>query len=300
MPVRMNIDIILNLFTFILATITTFLCVLTLLMVVLYHRRSRSIPLLLACHTCVALLISSMILARMIFSSLSGFMGVNVAEFHAGGWCHWRGFLIYGFLCAIYDSYSLQAFYRLCRVVFYRQKRFHQFSLYVPLVFVESLFSMISMVPLFVGGFITYVPTEFYCQTPLSHMPATGYITVRLYLLPMLFIALVYIYLLRYIRRTNPLAADYRRRAKQIRRNLVIIRRLVSNWIVLMMLGLPSVVMTTVYLVTGQFVLMCYRVGWLSVSVSFVFLASMLIQWTRPLRKTARKLCRRRNFDECD
>jgi hypothetical protein len=180
--------------------------------------------------------------------------------------------------------------------VFYRRKTLHSFPLYLLLVPIESLFGVVSISPVLLRGDVIYLPSEYYCQTPFTNIPAISYIAVRLFLLPLLFITLVYIYLLRHVRQSNSLSRTpsdtYIKRSRQDKRDLVVIRRLLLMLSVLILLGLPSVIFLTILMITGYLIPVTYRIGWLSVSCSLVFLAYMLIQLTSPLRKTVRRLFR--------
>ncbi|CAF0871441.1 unnamed protein product [Adineta ricciae] len=235
-------------------------------------------------------------LASMANASLLGFLGISLEEHRPTIWCRWRGFFIHGFLCALYDSYILQAAYRLCRVVFYRRKRLHSFPLYLLLVPIESTFGVVCISPVLLRNDVIYLSSEFYCQTPFTNIPAICYVAIRLFFLPLLFIASVYIFLLRHIRNmtSSPaMTGYYRRRTKQNTRDLVVIRRLLLMLGVLILLGLPSMVFLGIFLFTGYLTPVTYRIGWLSVSISLVFLAYMIIQLTSPLRKTVRRIFQR-------
>lgn len=290
------IDTIIYFIILINSTITILLCLLIFAIVIIFHLKTFTVPLLLSTHTCLALLMSSFMLASMATSSLSGLIDNAVEKYNFTQWCRWRGFFIHGFLCVLYDSYVLQAGYRLFRVVFYRRKSLHTLPLFCFIVLVESLFGLVSISPVLVRGDIIYLPSEHYCQTPFTNIKAILYIALRLFLLPILSIAIIYIYLLNRIGQTQLYCNRYHRRSKRNRRNLIIIRRLLLMLTVLILLGLPSVIFLFILIFTGHLILMTYRIGWLSVSFSLVFLAYMLIQLTRPLRKTMRKLfCREKH-----
>ncbi|CAF4393662.1 unnamed protein product [Rotaria sp. Silwood2] len=287
------INIILNFTTLINSITTIFICLFIFLLVIIFHRQTLTVPLLLACHTCLTLLISSIILTSMVTSSLFGFFGITMQQHGNTKWCYWRGFLIHGVLCALYDSYILQATYRLLRVVFYRQRILHTFPLYCLVIFMESLFSLISISPVFIRGDIIYLSSEYYCQTPFTNISAIIYIAIRLFLLPILLIAIIDICLFNHIRQTSLLSNRYRHRSKHNRRDLIVIRRLLLMLTILILLGFPSIIFLIIFIFTGHLILLTYRIGWLSVSFSLVFLAYMLIQLTTPLRKTMRSFFRR-------
>ncbi|CAF3662984.1 unnamed protein product [Rotaria sordida] len=286
------INIVLNFITLINSISSTIICLLIFLLVIIFHRQTLTVPLLLACHTCLTLLISSIMLASMATSSLFGFFGIVMQQHGNTKWCHWRGFLIHAVLCVLYDSYILQATYRLFRVVFYRQRILHNFLLYCVIIFIASLFGLISISPVIIRGDIIYLSSEYYCQTPFTNISAIMYIAIRLFLLPILLIAIIYIFLLNHIRQTRFLCNNYHRRSKHNRRNLIVIRRLLLMLTFLISLGFPSMIFLIILIFTGHLVLLTYRVGWLFVSFSLIFLSYMLIQLTRPLKKTMRKFLR--------
>jgi len=238
----------------------------------------------------------------MVKSSLFGFFSIIIEQHGNTKWCHWRGFLIHAVLCVLYDSYVLQAIYRFCRVVLHQHKHLYTFSLYCFLILIESFFGILSISPVLLRDDVIYLPSEFYCQTPFTNIPAITYIAIRLFLLPLVFIALVYICLLKHIRQSNSssttMGDDHRRRSKQNTRDLIVIRRLLIMLGVLILLGLPSIIFLSILIVTGYLIPVTYRIGWLSVSFSFVFLAYMLIQLTSPLKKTVRGLFKRHSSEQ--
>ena len=290
MPSYRILNIVLNVITLVNSLVAISLCLFIFVLVIVFHRRTRSVPVLLAGHTCLTLLVSSIMLGSMVFSSLLGYLDLPQEQQGNARWCRWRGFLIHGCLCAVYDSYTLQATYRLCRVVFYQRKYLHTFPLYVFLVCLEILFGVFSMLPVLIRNDIVYLASEYFCQTPLTNLPAMMYISLRLYVFPILFIIFVYVYLLHYIRRSNQLSASFRGHAQQNRRDLIILRRLFLTLAVLIMLDLPSLIFLLVFSLTGHLSPFTYRVGWLSVSLSLIVLAYMLIGLTRPLKKTVQGL----------
>ncbi|CAF3636534.1 unnamed protein product [Rotaria sp. Silwood1] len=287
------INIFLNLLTLINSILTILICSLIFLLIIISHRRSRSVPVLLAGNTCSTLFISAFMLASMANASLFGYMNIVLEQHNNTIWCRLRGFFIHGFLCALYDSYILQATYRLCRVVFYRHKQLHSFPLYSILVPIESLFGIVSISPVLLRGDVIYLRSEYYCQTPFTNISAITYIAIRLFLLPILFITLIYLCLLKYVRQSNlssiTINDNHQRRSKQNKRDLIVIRRILLMLSILILLGLPSMIFLTIFMFTGHLIYVTYRIGWLSVSFSLIFLAYMLIRLTDPLKKTVRR-----------
>ncbi|CAF0895181.1 unnamed protein product [Rotaria sordida] len=294
------INIFLNILTLINSILTIVICLLILLLIIISRRQSRSVPVLLAGHTCSTLLISAFMLGSMAMVSLFGYMNIVLEQHGNTIWCRLRGFFIHGFLCALYDSYVIQATYRFCRVVFYRRKHLISFPLYLLFVPIESLFGVVSISPVLLRGDVVYLSSEYYCQTPFTNIPAIVYIAIRLFLLPILFITLIYVCLLKYVRQSNLsliiINKKRHRRLKKNKRDLIVIKRLLIMLSILILLGLPSIIFLSIFMFTGHLICVTYRIGWLSVSFSLVFLAYMLIKMTDPLKKTARQYFKRNSL----
>jgi hypothetical protein len=225
-------------------------------------------------------------------SSLFGYIGLDLDENNDTIWCRWRGFLIFGFLCAVYDAFGLQAMFRIFRVVFYRRKVLHSFKFYCIIIPFQMIFAVMCTSPLLFLNTIVYLPLDFYCQTSFTNLPASLYIAARLYGFPLIILFGTYWYLLRYLRRTSLLAVtnDARRRAQNNARDLIVIKRLLIIVTLLVLIGLPGMIFLLMFIFTGYLFSLIYRIVWLSVSFSLVFLTFMLIKYTNPLRMTVQRL----------
>jgi hypothetical protein len=286
------INIVLNAITVFNLALTIIISIGILSIILIFHRRTRSVPILLASHTCLAILLSAIVLATMIISSLLGFLGIHLYEHDNTIWCLWSGFLVHGFLCALYDAYGLQAIFRFLRVVFYQRRIFHSFQLYCILIPFDILFAVVCISPVLIWHDVVYLPSEFYCQTPFINLPAILYVAMRLYAFPLFGLFGIYWYLVRYIRRTSLLAdtVDARRRAHNNVRDLIVIKRLLIIVVLLILLGLPSIIFMIMFIFTGHLLSITYRIGWLFVSFSLVLLVFLLIRYTVPLRQTVKRL----------
>ncbi|CAF3324687.1 unnamed protein product [Rotaria socialis] len=303
MSIWIIMNIVLNLLTLINSIVTILIFIFALSLIIVYHRRSRSVLVLLTGHTCSTLLISASMLASMATASLCGCMNIVLEQHGNTCWCVLRGFCIHGFLCALYDSYIVQATYRLCRVVFYRRKNLYSFPVYSLKVPIETLFRVVNISPVFLlRGDVIYLSSEYYCQTSFTNASAIVCIAIRRFLLPLLFISVIYVFLLKYLQKSNSSSsstASYNecRHLKQNRRDLLVIRRLLIMLDVLILLGLPSAIFLVMFMASGHFVIVTYRTGRLFVSFSFVLLAYMLIRLTDPLKKSLRRHLKRNSTE---
>lgn len=286
------INIFLNLITILNSLSAAIVSLATIIILIIYHHRSRSVPLLIAGYTSLAILLSAIMLGSMGIASLCGFLGIHLEEHGNTPWCLWRGYLVHGFCCALYDAYGLQAIFRFFRIVFHRRKILHNFYLYRIIIPIEMTTAVIFISPVLIWKIVTYLPSEFYCQTPFVDLPAILYVAGRLYGFPLGILFGTYWYLLRYVRRTTPLADtdDARRRVRNNARDVIVIRKLLITIIILVFLGLPSIIFLILFICTGNLLAITYRIGWCSVSFSLVFLIMTLIKYTIPLRDTIKKL----------
>jgi len=72
---------------------------------------------------------------------------------------------------------------------------------------------------------VIYLPSEFFCQTPFTDLPAILYVAGRLYGFPLISLCAMYWYLVRCVRRISPLTetADVRRRYQNNARDMIVI-----------------------------------------------------------------------------
>ncbi len=286
------INIVLNIITLFNTIFTVIFSLGILLIIIIFHRQRRSIPILLTGHTCLAILLSAIMLASMSISSLFGYIGIYLQEQDDTIWCYWRGFFIHGFLCSLYDAFGLQALFRFFRVLFYRHKILHTFKLYCIIIPFLMIFSLMCISPVLFWNDVVYLPLEFYCQTPFTNLRAILYIAARLYGFPLIILFGTYWYLLKYVRQTSLLAItnNARHRAQNNLRDLIVIKRLLIILILLVLLGLPAMIFLFMFIFTGYLIPVTYRISWLSVSFSLVFLTFVLVKYTNPLRMTVQRL----------
>ncbi|CAF0900040.1 unnamed protein product [Adineta steineri] len=289
------INVVLNGITLFNSIMTGLICIFIIIIIIIYHRENQSIPILLAGHTCFSMLLSSIVLTSMTISSLCGFIGIELENSSNRIWCIYRGFFIHGFLCIVYDSYALQSIFRFCRVVFYRRKLFHSFKLYCFIIPIDIIFALISISPVLYFHDVIYLSSEYYCQTPFTNLGAMLYIAARLYGFPLFILFFIYSYLIKYLKNLNLslITFDARRRALNNTRDFIMIKRLLIQLILLILLGLPSVILLFIFIITSHLPSITYRIGWLCVSFSSFFLIFMLIKYTSPLRDTIKQLIKK-------
>ena len=274
-----------------------------LLLIIRYHRHTKSVPILLAAYTSMAILFISILLANIALSSLFGFLNIRLPHHGNTVWCRWCTYLFRSALCALFDSYVLQAIFRTFRVILYQKKYLHSFSLYVSLLPCSMIFSLLTVSPLLVRGDISYLSEAYYCDVSVSNLPMFGYFVTRLYFIPLSFIFIIYIFLLRYVHRINRLTVagrTARYRLKDNNRDLIILKRILITLLVLTFFGIPGLCVLAYFYITGRLFALVYHLTWTCVSLGTFVLCYLLVMFTKPLRDTAKSLvqhlpCRNRD-----
>lgn len=246
-----------------------------------YHRELRDISLMLTYNTCVAALLATLVVCVMTSSNLSnGFLILNLR------FCSIWGFLYDLFQCSIYHSYYLQAFYRLCRVVFYKKKSLLAHSLFLTLIFSQwSITFLILLPPIFLNWYI-HLPTESYCLVPYTNLIAEIYHILVIYMIPLVCIAVIYVWITTFIRRSSAIAS-VRLGASQRQRNtrdLTIIRRIVILISVLALLRFPTIILTIYAIIHSEAYTYTYSIVGLITSLCMIFIGLMMIKITPQLR----------------
>ncbi|CAF0980662.1 unnamed protein product [Didymodactylos carnosus] len=259
-----------TLFGIIIAIIVSLFTI--LLVVVSYCRRrynaQNSVSMLLTCNTCLTVFCSCLMLFYMNFASISGDWHLSSLYFFQQ-WCIGRGYLLFVFINAIYLSYCLQAFFRLCRIAFYKCKYLQMFRNYLLFILVQWSLSFLLILPMRIRRFIVYLPNEFYCQVPMTNLKAIVFSILGVYFIPLCLICIIYIWIIVYIRRQSII---HIRRQQNIRDSRIL-KRICFIISILLALGIPSIIFVILFTITVRLHSMAYRIGWFTISLSLVFIA---------------------------
>ena len=258
------------------------LYVLIFAMVLRSRRDLKDISLLLTCNTCLAALLTCLSVSIQISSNLfGGFLLVNM------NFCFAWGLFYDIFECAIYHSYCLQAFYRLCRVVFYKKRSLLSYNLYLLLILVQwSWIFALLLPPVFVGWYAR-LPTETYCLVPYNYIVAEIYHILILYVIPLFCIGTTYLWITSFMRQTNRastlvIAAVQRQRNQ---RDLTVIQRIIVLVSILVILRFPTIIFLVYGVLKGSLYPLTYGVVGVITSACLIFIGIITISITSPLRK---------------
>ncbi|CAF1316672.1 unnamed protein product [Rotaria sordida] len=198
----------------------------------------KDISFLLTCSTSLCALLVCATLCVMIGSNLfDGFLIRNMT------FCYVMGLSYDIFECAMYYSYCIQGFYRLCRIVFYQKKYLVAQSLYIGLIIGQWILVFGLLLPPILMQWYIRLPTEQYCLIPYTNIAAEIYHIMFLYIIPIVCIGISYAWITIFMRQksqTSLVAATINRRHRN-ERDVVIIKRIILLVFILVLLRFPTI-----------------------------------------------------------
>ncbi|CAF1443184.1 unnamed protein product [Didymodactylos carnosus] len=226
--------------TFCNILIATLLFLFIFLIVYINRRQfQQDISILLTMNTCLASFLTCFAVIIMTLSNLFGSFLIVKMKF-----CYVWGLFYDIFECSIYHSYTLQAFFRLCRVIFYKKKHLLKYRLYIRLIGAQWMLSFLFLLPAILLKHYTQLPNQKYCLIAYTNVPIQIYVIFMIYTIPLISILTTYLCITFYIRRTSTATtiATITRRQQQNLRDLVVLRQIVLLITVLVILRFPTVI----------------------------------------------------------
>jgi hypothetical protein len=256
--------------------------VMIIFILIKFRRELRDVSILLTRNTCLSALLLCIAAFVMISSNLfSGFLLHNIKFCYAWG-------LFYDiFECSIYYSYCLQAFFRLCRVIFYKKKFLLSYSLYTILIIGQWILVLALLLPPVFLNWYARLPTENYCLIPYTYIGPEIYHILLLYLIPLICLGIIYIWITRYMHnisqaRSLAIAATQRIRNQ---RDLTVIKRILMLISILIGLRFPTVIFMIQGAITQSLYPLAYAIVGLITSICLILIGIITIHITSQLRK---------------
>ncbi|CAF3513584.1 unnamed protein product [Rotaria sp. Silwood1] len=201
--------------------------------------------------------------------------------------CYVFGLFYDIFECSMYYSYSIQAFYRLCRIVFYKKKYLVSHSLYIILIIIQWLLVLGFLVPTIFFHWYSRLPTEQYCIIPYTNIRAEIYHILLLYIIPIICITTTYIWITIFMhqRAQTSLIASTVLRRKRNERDLIVIKRIILLTSLLIILRFPTIIFIVYAVMSGNVFLFTYDIIGIFTSTCLIFIGISTIYTTPQLRK---------------
>ncbi|CAF4058101.1 unnamed protein product [Rotaria sordida] len=265
-----------------LVIIAILIFLLIFIIIFTHHEELNDISLVLTCNTCLAAFLTCITEFFMTISNLTtGFLNYNLY------FCYGWGLLYDIFECSIYHSYCLQAFFRLCRVVFYKKKSLLSFSLYYILIIGQWLISIGLFIPTILLQWYIHLPTETYCLVPYTDIGASTYLIIILYLIPLVSISLIYVWITKFIRSSahpTTLIIVAKQRQRNLR-DLTIIKRIVILILILIVLRCPTIIFIIYGVIARHLYSLTYSIVGLITSAFLTIIGLITIDITPQLKK---------------
>ena len=261
-------------------------------------RNPINISLVLTCNTCVAIICSSCSLTLMLLSTIGGDLRLSPLQQISSWACYLRGYLHFVFVNSIYLSYVLQAGFRLCRIAFRECKYLRTIYSFSYFILGQWTLSFLLISPILIAGndhssLITFLPDEHFCQVPMTSIRGIVFSILTVYFVPLCCIGIIYLWIVIYIRRQNcmftRLVSSVQR---QHQRDTIIIKRICVVMIALLSLGIPSCLFVIAFMITNHLHWASYRVGWMTIAVSFALISLSSLYVTPQIYQPIRSMCR--------
>ena len=287
----MVVSIVLTILFLLLILLSSIISVTVLLFIFVRLRPSlANVSLLLICNTYVTIILFCFTLLDIGIHSLYGHLNPSVS--FAGRWCEVRAYFPHVSFCAYYYSFVCQAIFRLFRIVLYKKKRLQSFGVFVLAILIQWLLSFIFIAPHLIFDDFQYQPLDYNCWISFQNIRGMLVATLIIYGGPLAIILSIYVYIIRYVRRRMH---SHRKQKRSIQRDVIILRRIVVLLIFLIMIGVPTLVVLVIYLLTDYLTPLAYDIQAVNISIGLLTTTLTLLCVTPKIRHLFR---RRRRTDK--
>ncbi|CAF0898136.1 unnamed protein product [Adineta steineri] len=242
----------------------TGVCVTIILFLTMLCRRSivktDRVSYLLLANSYIAYLVASPFFAEMSLNSIYGQLHPN-SSFNVKS-CVFKSYIIYVSGCVYFHSYLLQAIYRLCRIVYATRLQYQSFRIYAILSIGQWVLAALMLLPSLLAGSIEYIPTEHHCQIAATNLLGSLLGLSFLFLIPFVSTLILYFYTIHYVH-TKTTALHAINHHTSIRRDLIILSRLIILFTFISTVALPHVLMPIFYVLTNYLPVWISALEWL-------------------------------------
>jgi hypothetical protein len=268
--------------TNILATLFSFIIIL--------DKTCHTVPMMLTVNTCLGVLVFGCdMLGLCIFTLQNDFKQTQFQD----SLCVFRGYLCYVACALLMYSFLLQAIYRYLTVIYPSRLFCQSFRFQAILICVSWIFSFIYPFVFLFNGKIIYNVNNQICQLALQLSFDLIYMVHCAYIIPILLIMFIYFKLVRYVKGMSKRVAPANTLSRA-QRELKMVQRTVILVIILLTFGIPYVLFIFVSFFTTP-PKYHFRIAYIFVDVSLIFMMITLFQFTDPLKSSMMKRIKRRS-----
>ena len=239
---------------------------LTLILICIYIRPLMSnVHILLICNTYIAMLGSSFVTGSMLVCGLLNTRYPRICFYNYS--CQLQSYINHVFICTFFYSCALQAVFQLFRVVFWKHKMLQTPGVFIGAIFVQWLLAILYIgVYLFQGSF-QYQYNIGSCWLSFKNIPTIATAALFIYGIPLAMMIGIYTCIIQYIRYTV-LIEPIRQRANK--RNLFVVKRMITLVLFVMAIGLPSGIILIIYMISDHLHSLAYHIQALTLTLGLV------------------------------
>ncbi|CAF0770679.1 unnamed protein product [Rotaria sp. Silwood1] len=178
-------------------------------------------------------------------------------------YCQLRSYINYVFICAFYYSCMLQATFRLCRVVFQKRKVLQSRIVFTIAIIIQWLISILYILSYLLLHDFQYHPDISSCWLSFKNIRGLAIALLLVYGSPLIVMTLIYICIVRFVRHTIP-TQQIRQNANK--RDLLIVKRIIILVCIAMAIGIPTIFLLIIYILTNYLTPLAYHIQALSLT----------------------------------
>ena len=279
----------------ILSSILSILFALIFLLIVLFNKTCQTVPILLTTNSCFTQILYGSVTLSLATFSLENDRQQKVYQ---DLFCALRGYLGYVGTSLLLYSLVLEAIYRYIVIVYPTYLSWQSASTQLFLICFTWTFCFISTLPSLLMNVIQYSFDDQICLVFLRLSFPVIYNMLISYLIPISIIISIYLKLIRYVHlidsRTTSFARMYR-----VRRNLFVVRRIITKILILLVLGMPYTIFIFMsFFTTPPKYHLRIAIFLLVLSQTLIMIA--IIYFCRPVSNVLMKVLRMNaNYPEC-
>ena len=279
-----RVDLILYSLTIILSVFQLFVSLYIFIMMI-QHRgslREYRIDYLLFGTTYLTLIFVAIFFIDMCAYSIVGHLNPSVT--FDGFWCRMKAYLMYGAGCTFFHSFLLQAFYRLNRILYQNKHKSQSFRFYVILSISIWIIVYIELIPSFVIGDIEYIVSEHHCQFAFTNVRGSIVVCTVGFFVPFSLTMFCYLWTMLKIHQQSA-ALMMINRSHMMRRDILILKRLVILLTFVTFVAAPHVIFPVVVAFDGFLPGWLFSLEWLLTALALVSVSIVLIFVSTHLKK---------------
>jgi hypothetical protein len=274
------VNIVLDILIIIFSALSILVSII-MIWIMLFHQlptQSDRIAHLLCINMYISLFVGCVLLFDMYCYTLYGHCHPDIS--FDGQWCYIKAYFFYVSGCSFFYSYLLQAVYRLCRIVFYKNQSLQSVHLYIAGIILQWIVSFLQVIPVYLLGTFEYLPNDFHCQIALNNIRGLLTGLTLVHMLPISLTTTCYIYTVIYIRKRSDKIRNSRQRASD-RRDLSVLKRIFILLAAMTGSGMPQLGISICYQVFGYLPYWSTQFQWLTAIVS-IFCISVILIFVSP------------------